>query len=66
MTRPAAIGQDDYDRALKACKKAGYEQVRIRLDLARQTIDIFVGENHAESAPARNPWDDVFDEPAKI
>lgn len=65
MTRPAAIGQDDFDRALKACKKAGYEQARIRLDLANQTIDIFVGENHAESEQKRNTWDDVFDEQAQ-
>lgn len=61
MTRPAAISQADYDRAVTACQKAGVERARIRLDLANQTIDIFLGETRdAVEAPAINPWDDLL------
>ncbi len=64
MTRPAAIGQDDYDRAVKACQKNGVERARIRLDLANQTIDIFLGETRDDvAAPAPNPWDDLLENP---
>jgi hypothetical protein len=67
MTRPAAISQADYDRAVTACKKAGVERARIRLDLANQTIDIFLGETRVDvDAPPPNPWDDLLhDAPPK-
>ncbi|NIJ37879.1 hypothetical protein FHR22_002582 [Sphingopyxis panaciterrae] len=59
MTRPAAISQADYDRAVSACQKAGVERARIRLDLAHQTIDIFLGENRDDATPkSANPWDE--------
>lgn len=59
MTRPAAISQADIDRALTGCRKAGFVSARIRLDLANQTIDIFVGETRAaDEQVRRNPWDD--------
>lgn len=67
MTRPASISQADYDRAVTACKKAGVEHARIRLDLANQTIDIFLGETRNDvDAPQPNPWDDLLhDAPPK-
>lgn len=44
MTAPARITQADIDRAMKSCKNAGYLGARISLDLAKQRIDIYVGE----------------------
>lgn len=64
MTRPAAISQADYDRAVTACKKAGVDRARIRLDLANQTIDIFLGESRELApSPSPNPWDDLLNDP---
>lgn len=44
MTAPARITQADIDRAMKGCKNAGYLGARISLDLAKQRIDIYVGD----------------------
>lgn len=64
MTRPASIGQADYDRAVSACRKAGIARARIHLDLANQTIDIFLGETRDDvEAPQPNPWDDLLNDP---
>lgn len=54
MTAPARITQADIDRAMKGCKNAGYRGARISLDLAKQRIDIYVGDA-VESPP---PIDD--------
>lgn len=48
MTKRAAIGQDDMELVLKACKRAGYERVRIHIDVAAQTIDIMLGEEQPQ------------------
>ena len=58
MTQRALVGQDDITRALKACKRAGYEKARVHINLREQTIDIMVGDDALEGPPAHNPWDD--------
>lgn len=57
MTQPARITQDDYDRALKSLKRAGYERARIRIDLANQVIDIMIDGTGDSSLPPANPLD---------
>ncbi|MBW8295379.1 hypothetical protein [Sphingopyxis sp.] len=58
MTQRASVGQGDIERALKACKRAGYERARIHINVAAQTIDILLGEDQPAMPPAHNPWDD--------
>ena len=60
MTARAPVGQLEIERALKACKRAGYEKARIHIDLRAQTIDIMLGEDQPPAPPAYNPWDDEF------
>jgi len=60
MTKRAAVGHDDILRALKACKRAGYEKARVHINLREQTIDIMLGEDQPEGPPAYNPWDEEF------
>lgn len=55
MTAPARIKQDEYDRALKALKRAGYERARIRIDLANQVIDIMIDGTGDSSPPPAEP-----------
>lgn len=62
MTQRASVGQGDMERALKACKRAGYEKARVHINLRAQTIDILLGEDQPELPPAHNPWDDEFDD----
>lgn len=57
MSRKALVGQDDIERVLKACKRAGYEKARVHINLREQTIDIMLGENAPELPPIDNPWD---------
>lgn len=52
MTAPARITQADIDRAIKSCKNAGYPGARISLDLAKQRIDIYVGDAVESPLPA--------------
>ncbi|MDE1915002.1 MAG: hypothetical protein KGJ57_05045 [Sphingomonadales bacterium] len=49
MTRRARIGQADIDRAVRT---AGFERARIVMDLAKQRIEIILGESTAEKADA--------------
>jgi hypothetical protein len=58
MTQRGSVGQGDMERALKACKRAGFEQERVHINLRDQTIDIIVGERLPEARPVHNPWDD--------
>ena len=60
MTKRALVGHDDILRVLKACKRAGYEKARVHINVAAQTIDIMLGEDHAKGPPAYNPWDEEF------
>lgn len=60
MTHRAAVGHDDILRALKACKRAGYEKARVHINLREQTIDIMIGEDQPKAPPAYNPWDEEF------
>lgn len=60
MTRRALIGQGDIERALKACKRGGYEKARVHINVIAGTIDIMLGEDQPSVAPAHNPWDDEF------
>lgn len=62
MTQRALVGQGDIERALKACKRAGYEKARVHINLRAQTIDILLGEGGAELPPIENPWDREFDD----
>jgi hypothetical protein len=57
MTQRASVGQGDMERALKACKRAGYERARVHINLREQTIDIMLGEDAPERPPVDNPWD---------
>lgn len=57
MTQRALVGQDDITRALKACKRAGYEKARVHINLREQTIDIMLGEDAPPPEPFDNPWD---------
>lgn len=57
MTKRAAVGQSEIERALKACKRAGYEKARIHIDLRAETIDIMLGEDMPERPLIDNPWD---------
>lgn len=61
MTKRATIGQGDIERALKACKRAGYDKARVHINVRAQTIDIMLGEDQAKGPPAYNPWDEDFD-----
>lgn len=56
MTAPARITQADIDRALKSIGNAGVKQARIVMDLARERIEIIIGEQ-APDSPA-DTWDD--------
>lgn len=60
MTKRAAVGHDDILRALKACKRAGYEKGRVHINLREQTIDIMIGEDAPTPVPFDNPWDEEF------
>ncbi len=55
MTAPARITQADMERATKAVKAAGVERARIVMDLARQRIDIIIGESGV--TPQADEWD---------
>lgn len=43
MTAPARFRQIDVERALKACEKAGYEHVRVKVNVDG-SLDIIVGK----------------------
>ncbi len=62
MTKRTTIGQPEIERALKACKRAGYEKARVHINIAAGTIDIMLGEDQPPAAPAYNPWDEEFRE----
>lgn len=55
MTMPARICQADMERATKAVKAAGYERARIIMDLAKQQIEIIIGESG--EPPEKGEWD---------
>lgn len=44
-------------RAMKAVKASGVERARIVMDLAKQQIEVIIGESEAVPTPG-NPWDD--------
>ena len=48
MTAAARITQADMERATKAVKAAGFERARIVMDLAREKIEIIIGEANQE------------------
>ena len=55
MTAPARITQADMDRAAKAVRAGGFQRARIIMDLARQRIDIIIGESGV--TPQADEWD---------
>jgi hypothetical protein len=57
VTAPARISQADVERATKAVRAAGYERARIVLDLAKQKIEIIIGES-VQDEPAPDTWSD--------
>ncbi len=57
MTAPARISQADMERATKAVKSAGLDRARIVMDLARQRIEVIIGDMKAES-DGPNPFDE--------
>jgi hypothetical protein len=56
MTVAARISQADVERATKAVRAAGIERARIVLDLAKQKIEIIIGESE-QPISTENPWD---------
>lgn len=50
MTAPARFRQIDLQRALKAAKAVGYEEVRVRIDATGQ-IEVIVGRAANDSPP---------------
>lgn len=65
MTAPARISQADMERAGKAAalaaKAAGADRFRIVMDLAKQQIEVIIGES-GEAAPRKNPLDRLLGE----
>lgn len=57
MTEPARIKQADIERALKAARAAGVAQARVVMDLAKQKIEIIIGESAGQEA-APEVWSD--------
>ena len=60
MTQRASVGQGDIERALKACKRAGYERARVHINLREQTIDILLGEDSATHWETDDGGDDDY------
>lgn len=58
MTAPARITQADMERAAKAVKAAEFSNARIVMDLAKQTIEIIIGEAAANDSGDDEEWDD--------
>lgn len=58
MTAPARITQDDMTRATKAVAAAKLERARIVMDLAKQTIEIIIGESPPEPPAGQGDWTD--------
>lgn len=58
MTAPARITQDDWTRAAKAVKAAGFERARIVADLERSKIEIIIGGEATDSQPEPRKWSD--------
>lgn len=58
MTVAARISQADMERATKAVRAAGYERARIVLDLAKQKIEIIIGESEPDQPEAEGWGDD--------
>lgn len=56
MTAPARITQADMERATKAVKAAGHDRARIIMDLARNRIEVIIGESAGEM-PKADEWD---------
>lgn len=50
VTATARFTQGDIQRALKAARKSGYEEVRVRIDAAGQ-IEIIAGKAANDSPP---------------
>lgn len=59
MTAAARITQADMERATKAVRTAGLERARIVMDLARQRIEIIVGDLPTPSADGEWTDDDL-------
>ena len=50
MTAPARFRQADYARALKAAKRCGYEEVRVRIGAGGE-MEIIVGKAANDEPP---------------
>lgn len=59
MTAPARITQADWDRAAKSVKNAGHKRARIVGDLANGRLEIIIGADEGDPAPAPG---NTFDE----
>lgn len=60
MTVAARITQADIDRAVKAVRTSGVERARIVMDLAKQKIEIIIGEPGPDT-PEPEGWGDDDD-----
>lgn len=59
MTAPARFTQADMERAVKAATKAaGGERARVVFHLAKQTIEIIIGESEPDQPEAEGWGDD--------
>lgn len=50
MTAPARFRQVDLERAMRAAKKCGYEDVRVRIDASGQ-MEVIVGKAANDQPP---------------
>jgi hypothetical protein len=50
MTTPARFKQSDLERAMRAAKKCGYEDVRVKIDASGQ-IEVIVGKAANDHLP---------------
>ena len=57
MTAPARISQADMERAVKSVRAGGFEKARIVMDLAKNRIEVIIGDVQAESE-GPNPFDE--------
>lgn len=58
MTHAARITQADIDRVMKSVKSGGHERAHIIMDLAKQRIEIILGESAAAQVANAEVWSD--------
>lgn len=57
MTAQARITQAEIERAAKAARKSGWASARLTINLAKQTIDVFLSDS-PDAPVSANEWDE--------